>query len=176
MIGLKILAAWFLADFISGVAHWAEDILLMRETRGILERVRLDNVKHHKRPGYVTLESFWGNINTTAPFSLPLALIAWLIGAPLIVWLALIFVTFGNYVHRLAHEIKVGKLVGFLHWTELFIPWEQHDLHHFNHLSGRVITKEESKDNYCVMTGWLNPILDSVGFWRKLEWILRVER
>lgn len=172
----QIIGAWFVADFISGVAHWWEDRVLMRPTWGFLEGIRQDNIKHHKRPGALTLQSFWGNINTTVPIVWPLALGLWWAGLPMVVWMAFVFSAFANYIHRLAHEVKVGRVVAVLQWTELFIPWEQHDHHHFNHLSGKVIAKEDAKDHYCVMTGYLNPILDTVGFWRKLEWIFRVKR
>lgn len=175
-MAVKILAAWMLADFYSGVGHWAEDRLLMApHPWAVLEGIRLDNVKHHKRPGAVTLQTLWGNINTTVPYVWPMALGAWWLGAPLVLWLSLWFVGFGNYVHRLAHEVQVGRVVSFLQWTELFIPFENHHFHHFCQYSGKVIAKEDAKDNYCVMTGWLNPILDMCRFWRGLEWLLRVK-
>lgn len=176
MIAVEILGAWFFADFISGVAHWAEDRLLVRAVNwGFLEGIRQDNIKHHKRPGAVTLVSWWENINTTVPVVWPLALGLWWVGLPVWVWLAFWFVGFGNYVHRLSHENvnSLGWTVTILQWTELFIPEENHRAHHFDR-GGRVVAKENAKDNYCVMTGWLNPVLDGVGFWRGLEWLVRL--
>lgn len=171
-MALKLLIGWFLADFISGMAHWAEDKVLLRPARwGFLEGIRQDNIKHHKRPGYVTLVSMWENINTTIPVVWPIALALWFVGSPLWLWSAFVFVGFGNYVHRLAHEnpSSLGWTVTILQWSGLFISAENHDCHHFDHPKGRVIAKENAKDNYCVMTDYLNPMLDSVGFWRLLE-------
>lgn len=170
-----VLGAWFFADFLSGVAHWWEDRCLVAPQRWAwLESIRIDNVKHHRVPGYLTTEGMWGNINTTAPLTIPLTLALWLVGSPTWIWLALFFVTFGNYVHRLSHDGRCSRLVKILQWSELFIPPEQHSVHHYSVLSGRLLTKEESRDSYCVMTGYLNPILDSVGFWRKLERVFRI--
>lgn len=173
MLAFELLSGWLLADFISGIAHWAEDRLLLTPARwGFLEGIRQDNIKHHKRPGAVTLLSMVENINTTVPVVWPIAALLWFAGVPLVIWSAFVFVGFGNYVHRLSHENpeSLGWTVTILQWTGLFIPYEDHHPHHFDR-GGRVIAKENAKDNYCVMTSWLNPLLDKIQFWRFMEWM-----
>lgn len=167
MLILKVLAAWFIADFISGLAHWAEDRLLKEpEENGLLHGVYIDNVKHHKRPGYLILESWWGNINTSAPLAWPLAF-GCLLNGRLVIGLAFTFAGFGNLVHRWAHEIKAPWIVEQLQRTGIFLSFWHHAEHHQK--DGVLLKKEEARDRYCVMTDYLNPVLDGIGFWRRLE-------
>jgi hypothetical protein len=171
---MVLLYAWLLADFISGLVHWAEDRVLLNETRfKFLNQIKADNDLHHKRPAALTQFSLWENINTSAYFAWPLALVLLLAGAPNVITLAVFFASFGNAVHRYAHmpKAKVPRLIRLFQRTGFFISFDHHTRHHFDE-NGR-IEKEDTTIRYCPMSNWVNPILDKVRFFYFLEWAIR---
>jgi ubiquitin-conjugating enzyme E2 variant len=170
MIVLEILGAWLLADFGSGIVHWAQDRLLNETSRfKFLNSIKDDNDLHHHRPGAMIQLTMWENINTTAPFTIPLSIILFAVGCPLVIWLAVFFASFANIIHRWAHiPLRSTNLViKSMQATGLFISFEHHLRHHFN--SHGLVRKEDTTGKYCPMTNWLNPILDGVGFFYLLE-------
>jgi hypothetical protein len=174
MIFLEILGAWFLADFLTGVVHWYEDRMLTDDSRfKFLREAAADNELHHNYPYALCRVSFWENINTSAVITLPLSLILFLIDAPMILWLAVFFATFGNLIHRFAHErfVRVTKWIREVQRMGLFLSFRHHASHHY--LRGETLMREDASKNYCAMTDWLNPILDGIKFWKLLEFILR---
>lgn len=171
---LKILSAWLLADFLSGIVHWLEDKVLLGESRfEFLNGVKRDNDLHHAKPSAMTRFSLWQNMNTTAVITFPLSAGLWLVGAPMIAWLSILFASFANVVHRFAHmpRGKVPLIVRWLQSIGLFISFDHHHSHHFDDRG--LIPKDKSTARYCPMTCWLNPILDHVGFFRQLERLWR---
>jgi len=170
-----VLGAWLLADFISGVVHWWEDRAMMNASRlSYLNGVRADNERHHKMPGYLTRLSWWGNISTTAPLAWLLALALWFAGAPALAWLTAVFLGFGNLIHRWSHEPpqKLPRVVRWMQMIGLFISASHHSGHHFK--AGALVSREDSQIRFCVMTNWLNPILDRIRFFKFLELCFRV--
>lgn len=165
-----VLGSWLLADFISGVVHWWEDRAIIGNSRfAFINGVRADNERHHQQPGYFLRLSWWENINTTAPFAWGLTGILILVGAPSILIWTSYFLGLGNLVHRWAHEPE-GRLPAVITWlqrTGLFISGDHHGEHHF--IDGRPISREMSTRRYCVMSNWLNPALDRIQFWDRLE-------
>lgn len=170
MLLIDIFLAWLLADFLSGVGHWWQDRVLRGTSRvGFVNKLHHDNLLHHNQPAAMLDGNWFENINTTLPLTLPAALILYIAGADRVLWLAVVFVGFANLVHRFAHQRHRRLIwpVRALQWTGLFIPFEHHHAHHYDSF-GRV-AKEYTDGRYCVMTDWLNPVLDGVGFWKKLE-------
>jgi hypothetical protein len=170
---MTYLFAWLIADFISGVVHWWEDrSSTTNSSIAFLNQVRLDNERHHKMPGYLTRYSWWSNINTTAPFAWTAAVISFFLGAPDLMWLVLFFLGFGNLVHRWAHDSKSRRpyIVRVLQAIGLLISENHHAGHHFEGV--HLVKREESRYRFCVMSNWLNPWLDAVDFWGKLERLL----
>jgi hypothetical protein len=171
------LSSWLLADFLTGLVHWWEDRAIVGASRfKFINGVRADNERHHDMPGWFLRYSWWGNINTTAPFALSLSLILFITGAPVIMWLTTLFLSFGNLVHRWAHEPpgKLPRVITLLQRTGILLSYHHHAEHHFDPMSGRLLSRERSYRRYCVMTSWLNPILDGIGFFNFLNRVFRV--
>lgn len=161
-----------MADFLSGCVHWWEDRANTGNSRWeFINGVRRDNERHHNMPGWFLRYSWWGNVSTTAPFTLVLSAILFVSGCPAFCWMTALFISFGNLIHRFAHEpqAKVPYVIKILQDLGVFISHHQHAEHHFDHRTGRLLSREESYRRYCVMTSWLNPVLDGIGFWDLLE-------
>ena len=168
-----VLLAWLLADFITGLIHWFEDKCLNDNSKyKFIQAVTNDNILHHKKPTALCELTIWKNIDTSVVIAWPLAVVLYLAGAPHIISLAVFFASFGNLVHMWAHQrrAKVPYLVQLAQGIGLMGSQEHHFGHHY--INGRVVTKGEAKIRYCVMTDWLNPFLDYIGFFDKLEKII----
>lgn len=168
--GVTILSAWLLADFLTGLGHWAEDKLLKQPSRfRFLEGIRLDNELHHRLPAAFLRLSWWKNINTTCAITCPLALILFLVGAPKVVCLAAFFASFANLVHRFAHlpPARLNAPIKLLQAVGLFPTFKHHWVHHAD--ANGLIEKQNTTGRYCPLTCWLNPILDRSGFWRVMD-------
>lgn len=173
---MTVLGAWLMADFITGIVHWWEDRAIIGASRSnFINAVRDDNELHHRLPAYFLRYTWWENINTTAPMAWSLAAVSAIAGLGLFTTLTLAFLGFGNLIHRFAHEPKPRRpwLVRQMQRSGLFISYNHHAGHHFK--KGQYISREASRDRYCVMTNWLNPVLDRVRFFRALERLARVK-
>lgn len=162
MIALQIVAAWLLADAMSGLAHWILDRRL--RSGGRFASLVEDNVQHHARPEGILEFTHWQNVRGSL-LSIGLAGMTRGLGAPLIVWLAFVFLFFGNLVHRWAHERRdqIPYVVRVLQRLGIFQSPAHHALHH--RCSGRLVKREESTRRYCVMSNYMNALLE----WRPPE-------
>lgn len=168
---MTILFAWLLADFISGVVHWWEDRAIVGKSRfKFINSIREDNERHHVMPGYFLRYSWWGNINTTAPLAWAIAAILFATNWPTILWQTFFFIGFGNLIHRWSHEpdARIPAPIRWMQNTGLFISPKHHSGHHYNKEVG-LVSRAESNRRFCVMTNWLNPILDRIKFFHYLE-------
>src|SRR3954462_10983828 len=104
---MSILFAWLLADFIAGIVHWAQDKLIVRETKySFLNSIKKDNDIHHANPRHFLFYTITENISTSVIFAWPIAFALFFAGAPVIAWLTFFFVGFGNAIHRFSHSRK----------------------------------------------------------------------
>jgi Lipid desaturase domain len=78
--------------------------------------------------------------------------------------LTLVLLVNANQVHAWSHTPRYGRpcLVVLLQDFGVLQSSKQHANHH----------KHDKDTNYCVLTNFVNPILDGLGFWRALEWFL----
>jgi hypothetical protein len=174
-LAIEVLAAWFFADFFSGLGHWFQDRVMTKPFKNqLLESIRLSNELHHDRPGAMLKYSWFENVNTTLVFTAPLAIALFLIGAPVVLWLAVFFLSFSNLIHRFSHTRKVNGFIKIGQGIGIFASFGHHFQHHFD--KDGVIRKDDSTIRYCVMTDWVNPILDRIGFFDRLEKFLKVQR
>lgn len=173
-----ILFAWLLADFLAGIIHWIEDKIFTETTMHVFSDLNADNTLHHAKPAAMLSYSYWGNISTSAIFTLPLTALLWYFNAPQIFTLAIFFSTFGNLVHRFAHTPprKIPLWIKFMQKIGLFISPAHHGTHHYQikkRSVTKILSKAEAYERYCPMTNWLNPILDGIKFWNFLEYLFQ---
>lgn len=172
---LAILAAWLLADFITGLFHWWEDVYLDEgQSLEFLQGIAQDNRQHHEAPTALTLNTWWGNMRSATLAAVPVACLLWWAGGPVWLWSGVACTSFGNLVHRWAHETdrKRWRVITWVQHTGLFISPRHHRQHHYSNTGKRVDPKRLSTRCYCPMTNWLNPLLDITRFWVGLEWLL----
>lgn len=167
----SLAGAVLLADFVSGVVHWAEDAYARFKPRRklpLINTIAQENELHHRRPRDFLARSWWAS-------SWDLALI----GAA-VVWVAcamdrlsvavLVFVVLAvnaNQIHKWTHRNPRENPWWVTHLQRCYVL--QTPRHHSRHHQG------EKNTHYCVVTNFLNPLLEEIGFWRRLEkWVARV--
>jgi len=173
MILIEILAAWLLADLISGAVHWWEDRYLDGNySLSFLDSIAEDNDLHHRQPTAMLLGTPWTNIKSSVIAAVPLASILWLVGAPRILWLGVLFTSVGNLIHRWSHvpQRQLHWSIKFMQRVGLFQSAEEHDLHHRS--MKKLIPKHLAGYKFCPMTNYLNPVIDGLRIWYGLEWVL----
>jgi ubiquitin-conjugating enzyme E2 variant len=165
VICLKVVACVFTADFLSGFFHWLEDAY-GREDFPITGRlVTQPNIIHHRDPRYFTRNSWLYSARLLLVLGAVVVSIAWACG--FLNWMTLLVVALGvnaNEFHKWAHRSQAenGRLITFLQRMGLLQSAAHHARHH----------QAQKNTHYCVITNYLNPILDGVGFWLALEHLL----
>lgn len=151
------LAAWLMADFISGVFHWWEDRYGVEDWPVIGPLIVSPNVMHHSQPTAFLRGGFLTRNWTTFVPALAFAAASWSLGSS---WWALVgvFVATANEVHAWAHQ-RCSRPIRALQLLGIIQSQEQHAAHH----------RDPFDRNYCVMTDWLNPWLTVLRFWQGLE-------
>jgi plasmanylethanolamine desaturase len=173
MIILQIIGAVLAADFLSGLFHWLEDAY-GREHWPITGRfVTKPNILHHHDPRYFTRHSWFQSSWLLMCLGLVVLAIAWVCGAlTWQVWLVVILGANANQIHKWAHRTPAenGRLISLFQRFRLVQSPRHHARHH----------TDPKTSHYCVLTNFLNPILDAMRFWDALEWgiwsVARVRR
>ncbi len=170
---LLLLAAPALlaVEFAAGSFHWFADTFFSPSTRWIGPAVIRSFRDHHTAPGDMALRSAAEVSGQNCFACLPvlaLSVLLDLTNAPG-QWLAaaLLLSTLGialtNLLHQWAHAERVPRWVAAWQKRGWILSPEHHARHHHG-----------AHDRaYCVTTGWLNPLLDAVGFFPALERAVR---
>jgi plasmanylethanolamine desaturase len=154
-----------LADFVSGVVHWAEDTYARFKPRRKLRVINLiarDNEVHHRRPRDFLKRTWWQSSWDLLLIGLLILAAAYALGhLSVAVLLFVVLSVNANQMHKWAHRNprENPPLVTWLQRTHLL----QSPRHHGKHHGG----KKDS--HYCVVTNFLNPLLEEVSFWRRME-------
>ena len=161
---LQLVLGWLLADFLSGLLHWFEDRVGVRNVPGLHHVLVVPNRGHHADPMAFTRSGVLARSGSTwLAVGAVSALWAFAFG-PSLAWAA---ATAGmliiNEAHRWAHRpaaaprpVRILQEIGIL----------QAGNHHARHHRAALDT------HYCILTTWLNPVLDAVRFWQALERLL----
>lgn len=166
LIGFVI--SQFLVDFVSGLVHWGCDTWGKFTTPIVGPTLIRTFRMHHVDPQDITIHNF---IETNAASSYPMPVF---IGACLMCssgtflsqtcnWMIIFAVVVGiltNECHKWAHMVhkKPHPIIQFLQKAGLIISHDKHHVHH----------QGEFNSAYCIINGWMNPILEHFNFWRRL--------
>jgi len=159
-----ILVSLLIADFITGLMHWAEDTWLRPGKSALLDRFIVnDNIDHHRYPGKIRAGAYWA----TNRVCIVLALVT---GALLAIvhvhmwepYFVLALLSQSNQIHLWAHSSRPPLPVKMLQRAGLLQSTAHHAEHH----------KRPYASRFCTMTAFLNPVLDRIQFWRGLEAIV----
>eukprot|EP01112_Ceratiomyxa_fruticulosa_P009837 TRINITY_DN2583_c0_g1_i2.p1 TRINITY_DN2583_c0_g1~~TRINITY_DN2583_c0_g1_i2.p1 ORF type:complete len:267 (-),score=41.49 TRINITY_DN2583_c0_g1_i2:200-1000(-) len=162
------ILAMGLADFFSGVAHWIADTWGKIDTPVIGNFIRSFR-EHHLEPVAITHHDFIETNGDSCLVVLPF-LIANAF-APMqsnsirdlflvsFVLLLCFWIMLTNQIHKWSHTYKPSRHISILQDTGIILSKRDHNKHH----------QIPFDRNYCITTGWLNPWLTSLGFWRRME-------
>lgn len=158
---LEVVGAVIAADFVSGLVHWAEDTFGTESTPLVGRWIVAPNVlHHHDASAFVAkgwLASSW-DLVLAAGILVAISIAAGWFGAGVAV-LAFLGAN-ANQFHKWCHVPARAPLVVRAAWRSGLL---QGPRHHARHHRG---AKNEA---YCVITPFVNPVLDRIGFWRGLE-------
>ena len=154
-----LIACWLAADFLSGFWHWWEDRYANESWPLIGKWIAKPNQLHHDQPLAFLDQGYWSrNWTTIIPAAVAVALTL-----PNPICLVFVFVYQANEIHAWAHSKgKISTWVITLQEVGFFQSPRHHGAHHCSPFATK----------YCVMSNWLNPILDRMQLWRSLEWLV----
>lgn len=161
---LQFFIVVLLADFVTGLVHWAEDNYCSETTPIIGPLLIRPNELHHRSPRHFVRLSWWQSARVSIGAALIFLGIWFAIGLSFTwqLWLFVLLTVNANEVHKMAHRSRSenGPLISMLH--DLCVL--QTPGHHAGHHLG-----DGFELRYCVLTNLLNPCLDRTGFWTFLE-------
>lgn len=173
LVVAALLLGYLLADLLSGTVHWFCDTFFSEDTPLIGKLVIQPFREHHVHPQRITRYRFLEQ-DTTNFFLMvpPLAVASWL-GAPRpespgeLFWcsclLGLAGGSFGtNLFHKWAHAATRPVAVRWLQRSGLILGPRRHQRHHRDYSRG-----------FCVTSGWMNPFLDRLRFFSRVEGLIR---
>jgi len=168
---LGLVGGYLLADFLAGSVHWIADRFFDPETPLLGPMLIAPFREHHEDALAITRHDFFevsgNNALVTTPLVVliaaypapvgPLSQFLVVLGASLTLAL---FVT--NQFHSWAHSPAPPRLVRRLHRLGLILTPQRHARHH----------RSDHDLAYCVTSGWLNPLLDRIRFFERMERVI----
>ncbi|MBI3131968.1 MAG: hypothetical protein HYZ13_11635 [Acidobacteria bacterium] len=161
-IFLQATGCLFLADFLSGLVHWAEDAYGEAHWPVLGPLVIAPNLLHHRDPRAMTRQSWLRNVDLPLLLGGLVLLAVGLSGHLTWTWILTVgLLSFTNLIHRWAHQnaLENGRLVTRLQSLGLIQSRAAHAAHH----------RYPRASNYCALTSHLNPLLERLGLWTRLE-------
>lgn len=161
----EAVATWLAIDFLSGLFHWLEDAYGNPFWPVVGRHVTKPNILHHYMPRAFVNNSWYLSSRLLLLICTLVALIA--LAAHAFNWIVAFGLLLGvnaNQVHKWSHRMphENSALVRLLQRLRLIQSSRHHRRHH-------TLGKNT---HYCVLTNFVNPILDGVHFWAALEWLV----
>ena len=153
-------------DFLSGFVHWFFDTQV-EPSDTFLGRIAIDFLDHHVRPCRTAEVGFYVSAYRPALFvALPMITLSSVLLVPAIAAAAFFWIGFFSMLvpqaHKLAHMSEIHSVAVCLQKSRLILHPGSHQMHH-----------DDNSQSYCVLTGWLNPTLDRIRFWRLMERVFK---
>ena len=169
---LAIPIAPLSGDLVSGFVHWAADTYGTEKTpvvgRSLVKPFRM----HHLYPRDICVHNLVTTVGNTCILAVPVLLfclyLLWAIEHGLLAFAILCTTLMAaatvatNLFHKWAHQENPSGSVRLLQRLRLVLDPEHHELHH----------RRPFDKHYCITNGWLNPLLNKIRFFRKLEAML----
>jgi hypothetical protein len=162
-------------DLVTGLVHWFADTYFSEDTPIIGPTLVKPFRLHHVYPRDITTHNVVEVVGNSCILAVPaLSLCVYLLWLlPQSGWLAFktvciallaVATVFTNQFHKWAHQEKPSNLVCWLQRRRLVLEPAHHELHH----------TAPYNLHYCITNGWLNPLLNRIKFFRRLEACLRL--
>lgn len=171
-IPVSFVVGYAIADFITGVVHWAADTYCSEETPWLGPNFIHAFRWHHIDPKAMCKHSFSQTVGNSCFLAIPVqgglfvllyhgGSSPWLWSAVLAFEIAVFATVFGNIFHKWAHldESERPRWVTYLQKLRLVLEPGHHSVHHTSPF----------ETYYCVTNGWTNWVLHKLNFWRNTE-------
>ena len=170
-VATTALGGYLVADFLSGLVHWAGDTIGDQNTPIFGPNFVTPFRYHHVDPKDITRHDFvetnGNNCIVVAPILALLLLITpktsgWFFYLCSVLAFTSWFIFCTNQFHKWAHEDNPVRWVRMLQRAGLILSPEHHAIHHAS----------PQDKSYCITVGWMNPVLDRIGFFRVCEAVI----
>lgn len=161
----QLFLLWLAADLITGAVHWWQDTYGNPHWPILGKYVVKPNLVHHVDPRAMIRISYWKRVGASVVAGAIIIGLLWACNR--CSWQAIvgvIFATQGNEIHAMGHRTdkENGRIILFLQKIGIIQRRKTHGWHH----------KAPYDTNFCVMTEFLNPLLNRIDVWNKLEWFV----
>ncbi|MCM3872519.1 MAG: fatty acid desaturase family protein [Pyrinomonadaceae bacterium] len=173
LAALAIPLALVLGDFIGGLVHWAADTYFSEDTPVVGPALIKPFRQHHLFPRDICTHTFVSIVGNVCILAVPVLTVClyvlWVTDHGLLAFATLCTTLMAaatvatNVFHKWAHQEQPSAGVRLLQRTRLVLEPQHHQVHH----------TAPFEMQYCITNGWLNPLLNKTGFFRKLEAFLR---
>jgi hypothetical protein len=163
-----VCIGYLLADMLAGSVHWVADRFFERDTPILGAMLIAPFRDHHDDALGITRHDFYevsgNNALVTIPVVLLVAALPTATGPLQQFFLVLgasttLFLFMTNQFHSWAHSPSPPRAVRWLHSTGIILTPKRHARHH----------RGNHDQAFCVTSGWLNPLLDRLKIFARLE-------
>ena len=174
LIALAIPVGVVGGDFISGIVHWAADTYCSEDTPVVGPSLVKPFRMHHLYPRDICTHNLFETVGNVCILAVPILSVClyllWLMPESGLLAFAVVCVALmaaatvaTNQFHKWAHQESPSAFARWLQRTRLVLEPSHHKRHH----------TEPFNMHYCITNGWLNPLLNKLNFFRRLEAGLR---
>ena len=165
IVALQIVACIAVADFLAGVVHWFEDSYGSPSWPVLGPALIQPNILHHHGSAHFTKHGWLYTVSGPLAIAGVVVLGAFALGV--LSWQIVLVAVLGahaNEFHKWSHRHPKsnGRVITFFQRTGLVQSAKYHALHHGG----------QRNTYYCTGTVFVNPILEKLRFWRRLEGLI----